>query len=75
MVGDIFSIIADGARVEASFPLGQVVTGWRESKTTGEIICEDVIVRQFPRADNGISAGADPELNTTNTENDSEMKN
>jgi len=33
-----------------------------------------VVVGQFARADNRISAGADPELDTMTTENDSEMK-
>jgi len=33
-----------------------------------------VIVRLFARANNGILAGTDPELDTMNTENDSEMK-
>jgi len=75
VVCDISSIIADGVGVEASFPLGRVVTSWRESETTGDILCEDDIVRQFARANNGILAGADPDLNTTNTENNSEMKN
>jgi len=32
------------------------------------------VVRQFARANRGSLAGADPELDTTNTENDSEMK-
>jgi len=33
-----------------------------------------VVVRQFARSNNVIFAGADPSLDTTNTENDSEMK-
>jgi len=32
------------------------------------------MVMQFARANTGILPGADPELDTTNTENDSEMK-
>jgi len=32
------------------------------------------MVRQFACRNNGISAGTNPELDTTNTENDSEMK-
>jgi len=48
---------------------------WLEAvKTTGETLREKVVVRQFARANNGILAGTDPELDTTNTENDSEMK-
>jgi len=71
---DIFSIIPHGVRVEASFSLGRDVIGWRQSKTTGETVRKKVVVRQFARANNGILAGTDPELDTTNTENDSEMK-
>jgi len=56
---DIFSIIPHGVGVEASFSLGRDVIGWRQSKTTGETICENVIVRQFARANNGILAGTD----------------
>jgi len=71
---DISSIIPHGVRVEASFSLGQDFIGWRQSQTTGETLREKVGVRQFARANNGILAGADPVLDTTNTENDSEMK-
>jgi len=71
---DIFSIIPHGVGVEASFSLGRDVIGGRQSKTTGETLREKVIVRQFARANNGILAGTDPELDTTNTENQSQMK-
>jgi len=71
---DIVSIIPHGVGVEDSFSLGRDVIGWRQSKTTGETLREKVIVRQFARANNGILAGTDPELDTTNTENHSEMK-
>jgi len=71
---DIFSIIPYGVGVEVTFSLNQDVIGWRQSKTTGETLREIVIVRQSARANNGILAGTDPELDTTNTENDSEMK-
>jgi len=60
--------------VEASCSLGRHVIGWKHSKTTGETLGEKVIVRQFARANTGILAGTDPELDTTNTENDSEMQ-
>jgi len=72
---DIFSIIRHGVGVEASFSLGQDATGWRQSKTTGETLLKKVVARQFARANNGILEGADPELDTMNTENDTEMKN
>jgi len=71
---DIFSIIPHGVAVEASFSLGRDVISWRQSKTTGETLREKVVLRQFARANDGILAGTDPELDTMNTENDSEMK-
>jgi len=71
---NIFSIIPHGVGVEASFSFGRDVIGWRQSKTTGETLREKVVVRQFARANNLILAGTDPELDATNTENDSEMK-
>jgi hypothetical protein len=60
--------------VEASFSLGQDVIGWRQSKTTGKTLHQKDVVRQFTRANNGILEGTDPELDTTNTEYDLEMK-
>jgi len=71
---DIFSVIQHGVVVEAGLSLGGDVIGWRQSKTTGETLLEKVIVRQFACANNRISAGTDPELDTPHTENDSEMK-
>ena len=74
MARDICSIIPRGVRVEASFSLSQDVISWRQSKTPGETLCQKVVVRESARANNGILAGADPELDTMNTENNSEMK-
>jgi len=71
---NILLIIPHGVRLEASFSLGWDVISWRQSKTTGDTLRENVIERQFARAHIGILAGADPELDTTNTEIDSEMK-
>jgi hypothetical protein len=71
---DIFSIIPHGAGGEASFSLGRDVIGRRQSKTTGETLWKKVVVRQFARANNGILASSHPELDTINTENNSEMK-
>jgi len=71
---DILSIIPHGVGVEASSSLGQDVIGWRQSKSTEGTLRENVVVRQFARANIGILAGADPELDTTNTENHLEMK-
>jgi len=71
---DIFSIIPHGVGVEASFSLAWDVIGWRQSKTTGKTVRKKVVIRQFARANNGILAGTDPELDTTNTENNSDLK-
>jgi len=71
---DIFPTILHGVGVEASFSLGRNVIGWRQSKTTGETLQQKIVVRQFAQANNGILAGTDPEFDTTNTENNSEMK-
>jgi len=71
---DIFSILPHGVVEEANFSLGWDVIGWRQSKTTGETLRHDVVVRLFSWADNGILAHDDPSLDTTNTENNSEMK-
>jgi len=73
-VRDIFFVKPHGVGVEASFSLGGDVIGWRQSKTTGKTLRKKVVVRQFAQANHGIWAGADPELDTMNTENDSEMK-
>jgi len=69
-------VVADahGVWVEASFSPARDVNGCRQSNPTGETLREKVIVRQFARANNGILAGADLELDTMNTENDKEMK-
>ena len=72
---NIFDIIPHGVRVEARFSLGRDVISWRQSKTKGETLQEEVVVRQFARANNGILADADAALGMVNTENDSEMKN
>jgi hypothetical protein len=71
---DIFSIVPHGVGVEASFSSAGDVIGWRNSKTTGETLHEKDLLRQFARANHGILAGTDPELDTTNTQNESEMK-
>ena len=60
--------------MEVSFSFRPDVIGWRRLTTTGETLCEKLVVKQFAQANNGILAGADPELDTTNTANDSEMK-
>jgi len=71
---NIISIIAHGIWVEARFLLGKDVIDSRRSTTTGETLFDKVVVRQFAWAQNKILAGNVPELDTTNTENDSEKK-
>ena len=56
---DIVSIIPHGIGVQASFSLGRDVIGWRQSKTTGGTLREEVVARQFARANNGILAVID----------------
>jgi hypothetical protein len=71
---DIFSVIPHSVGVESSFSHVQNVIGWRESKTTGETLCEKVVVRQFARASSGLLAGNDAVLDPDSTDNDMEMK-
>jgi hypothetical protein len=74
VVCDIFSIIPHGDGVEASFFFGQDNIGWSQSYTTGETLCEKVVVRQFAQANKCILADIDPEVDTTNRENNAQMK-
>jgi len=71
---DIFSIRPHDVGVEASFSLWRDVIEWRQLKTTGETLCETVVVRQFARANSGLLAGDDPVLDPDSTDNDMEMK-
>jgi hypothetical protein len=75
VVGDILSIIGHSLRVEARFSLWLHVIGCRQSKTTGESLRQKVTVRQFARANNTRLAGDIPVSDSTNNNNDSEMKN
>jgi hypothetical protein len=74
VASDIFSIIPHGVGVEASISFGQDDIGWRQSKTTAETLRNRVVVREFAQANNGILAGTDPEWDTMNSDNDSEVK-
>jgi len=60
--------------VEASFSLGRDDISWTQPKTTGEILCEKVVLRQFARVINGNFLDIDPKLDIMNPENDSEIK-
>jgi len=74
MACGIFCIVQHRVRVEASLSLAQGVIGWRQSETTGKARCEKVIVRQFAQANHEILAGNYPALDSTNSENNSEIK-
>jgi len=54
MARAIFSIIPHGVGVEASSSLGGHVVNWCQSLTTGETLCEQVVVREFACANNAI---------------------
>jgi hypothetical protein len=71
---DIFSIIPQSVGVEGSFSRGIDVIGWRQSKTTGETLRDNVVVRQYARANSGLLAGDHPVLDPDSTDNDMEMK-
>ena len=71
---DISSSIRHGVGVKANCSLGQDVIGWRQSKTTHKTHHEKVVVRQFSWSNTAILAGNETALDTTNTENDLEMK-
>jgi len=71
---DIFSNTPHGVAVETSFPLGRDDIGWRQSNTTGEKLCENVVVRQFTRASNGLLEGDCPALHTMENENNLQPK-
>jgi len=72
---DIFSIIPHGVGVEASLSLQWDVIAWRQSKTTGGMLHENFLVRQFASANKGILVGDCTALENTETENDLESKN
>jgi len=71
---EIISIIPHGVGVEASYSLAGDVIGCKQSKTKGETLSDEVVVRQFARANNGFMAGDDAELDSTCADNDMEMK-
>jgi len=75
MPRNISSNIPHVVGVKAIYSPARDVISWRQSKTTGDIVCEKPVVRQFARANIGIFAGTHPELDTTNPANLSEMEN
>jgi len=70
---DMFCIIPQGDWVEASFSLGQDVIGWRQSKTTGKTLWEQVVARQCVQAEIIILGVDYSGLDTTDTETDLEL--
>jgi len=71
---DIFSIIPHGVGVEEGFSLAQDNIGWRQWKTTGGTLREQVVLWQLPLANNRIFEGNHPELNLTETQNALEVQ-
>jgi len=61
-------------RSGGQFFLWTRLIGWRQSYTTGETLREQVVVRQYARANNGILAGDDPVLDRSESDNDLELK-
>jgi len=57
---DKISIITTAVGVEASCSHGRDVFGWRQSKTTGETLRKNVVVRYFALANYRIPADHDP---------------
>jgi hypothetical protein len=74
VAGDIVSILPDGVGVEASVSLRRDVFGWRQSKTTGVMLGEMVVVRGFAPMNNRILAGDCAPLDTVETVNHLELK-
>ena len=74
MARDVFSVIPHGIGVEASFSLGCDVLGWRQCRTSGDMLQKKVIVRQFSRSNPGILAGADIGLPNNATAAQNEQK-
>jgi len=71
---ETFSIIPHAVVVKASLFLRRDVSGWRQSKSAGETLCEKVVRRQFRRANPRLLAGNDPILDPTSADNDMEMQ-
>jgi len=71
---NILDIIPHGVAVQPSVSIGRDVIGWRWSKTTGETLCETVVVSQFSQANNRLLAGDNPAFDMINADNDLAMK-
>jgi len=70
---DIFSIVSQDVGVETSFSHRQDVIGWTQSKTTGGTLHEEVVLRHFTRANNGLLAGDDTVGNANSHDNDMQI--
>jgi hypothetical protein len=69
-----FSVLLHHVRLEASLSVGEEFGGWRQSKTTGDTVCERVILWQYAGPIEWILAGNELALDTLNTENDLQMQ-
>jgi len=70
---DIFSIIPHCVGVESSSSLRQDIVGWRQSKTTSEILQEEAVVTLFAKANNRMLPVDHTVLDNTETKNDVEL--
>jgi len=71
---NLFSIISHGAGMEASLCLGRDGIGWRQLKTKGETLREQVVVRQFAWATDRLLAADELVLDSNSTDKKMEMK-
>jgi len=69
----IVSIVPHGVVVEAGCSPAEDIIWFRQSKTTGETLHENVIVSRFVGANEGTLAGDNPSLDTTEPEDDLEL--
>jgi len=70
---DIFSIIAHGIWLVARFFFERNAISWKQWNPTSKTLHENVIVRQFARADTGTLGGSDLAMDTMETEYNLEL--
>jgi hypothetical protein len=68
---DIVSIKPLIVEVEVCVSPGRDAISWSQSIATGETLHEKLVIKQFAQFKDGIWAGDNPALGTTNPENDS----
>ena len=75
MAHNILSILPHGIGEEVSFPLVRYVISCGQSKTTGEMLQEKVVVSYCVPANNGIFPRDSTVLDTAESKNDLELMN